>query len=204
MIERLILPGMGVNCYIFYREDGTAFIVDPGLVHKKIDDFVKEKDLKVQAILLTHGHGDHIMGVEHYQSLFDCPVYAHREERVILEDHRLNHSRELGGQVVELKNVSYFDDDVILYIGGIKVQTIFTPGHSPGGVSYLTDEGLFSGDTLFKLGIGRYDLYAGDLRTLETSIRKLYELEEDTPVFPGHGVTTSIGYEMLRNPHVRK
>lgn len=195
---------MGVNCYIYYNDKKEAFMVDPGLVHKKIDEFVENNQLIIQAILLTHGHGDHIMGVEHYSKLYNCPVYAHTNEREILENYRLNHSKDLGGVEVELRDVNYFNSKASLDLAGIKVQCIHSPGHSPGGVSYLTDEGLFSGDTLFKLGIGRYDLHGGDLKALEKSVFKLYNLADDTKVYPGHGVATTIGYEKTKNPYFRK
>lgn len=206
MIKRLMLPDMGENCYVYYKEETKkGFLVDPGMVHNKISRFLEEEEIQLEAILLTHGHGDHIMGVEHYKERFSCPVYAHEFEREILENHYHNHSKSLGGTVVELKDVSYIKDGDILQLAGTKVQCIHTPGHSPGGVCYLTEEGLFSGDTLFKLGIGRYDLFGGNFKTLEHSIVEiLYNLPEETKVYPGHGLPTSIGYEKLNNPHFRK
>lgn len=206
MIERFILQGMGVNCYIYYNENTKkGFMVDPGMVSDKVRDFVEAQNLKIEAILLTHGHGDHIMGVEYFRKLYKCPVYAHEAERDILEHAELNKSREIYGSPVELRDISYLKTGEEPPLESTKVQVLFTPGHSPGGLSYLTDEGLFSGDTLFKLGIGRYDLYGGDFDQLEDSIMNtLYELPEDTAVYPGHGVSTTIGYEMKKNLHFRK
>lgn len=206
MIERFILPGMGVNCYIYYNEDSKkGFIVDPGMASDKVRDFIEDKKLQIEAILLTHGHGDHIMGVDYFRELYQCPVYAHEAERDILEVAELNKSRELFGSPVELSNITYLKTGEDLALESTKVQVLHTPGHSLGGVSYLTDEGLFSGDTLFKLGIGRYDLYGGNFDQLEDSImNKLYNLPEDTAVYPGHGVATTIGYEMKKNLHFRR
>lgn len=201
-----MIPAMGQNCYVYYDEKTkNGFLVDPGMVDKRISDFLEKEDIKLEAILLTHGHGDHIMGVEHYKEQHNCPIYAHKDEREVLENHHHNHSHLIGGTVVELMDVIYFEDGDILELAGTKIKCIHTPGHTLGGVSYLTDEGLFSGDTLFKLGIGRYDLYGGDLKVLEHSIVEiLYELPEETKVYPGHGVPTTIGYEKKNNPHFRK
>ena len=206
MIKRLMLPGMGENSYVYYNEETKkGFLVDPGLVHSKISRFLEEEQIDLEAILLTHGHGDHIMGVEHYKERFGCPVYAHEFEKEILENHHHNHSKDLGGTVVELKEINYIKDGDILELAGTKVLCIHTPGHTRGGVCYLTNEGLFSGDTLFKLGIGRYDLFGGNFKALENSVVEvLYRLPEETKVYPGHGVPTSIGYEKQNNPHFRK
>lgn len=206
MIERLMLPGMGENCYVFYDlQTKRGFMVDPGLVHKKITNFLDENEISIEAILLTHGHGDHIMGVEHYRERFECPVYAHEDEREVLENHFHNHSKSLGGMVVELKDVTYLKDGDILGLAGTQIKCLHTPGHTRGGMCYLTQEGVFTGDTLFKMGVGRYDLFGGDLEALEHSIKnKLYTLPDETPVYPGHGVPTTIGYEKIKNPFIRK
>lgn len=205
MIERILLPGMGVNCYIYFDEKTKeGFLVDPGLAHEKIKQYIESKGIKVQGILLTHGHSDHIMGVAYFRDLYSCPVYALEEEREILENEEYNHSKMMTGQGLELRGIHYLKDGDVLSIAGTQVECIHTPGHTKGGVCYRLGEDLFSGDTLFKLGIGRFDLYSGDFKALEHSIRKiLYALPDDTRVHPGHGVPTTIGYEKARNPYFR-
>lgn len=205
MIERHILPGMGVNCYVYHDEESKkGFIVDPGMASEKVRDYIAEKEIIIEGILLTHGHGDHIMGVEYFRKLYSCPVYAHEDERDILEKAELNQSKALFGTAVEIMDVNYLSSGQVLDIAGTQVKVLHTPGHTLGGVSYLLDEGVFTGDTLFKLGIGRYDLYGGDLAALENSIMNvLYKLDGDMPIYPGHGVLSTIGYERERNPHFR-
>lgn len=205
MIERILLPGMGVNCYVYYDENSKkGFLVDPGLVHERISTFIESEGISIEAILLTHGHSDHIMGVEYYRELYHCPVYAHEDERDILENDKYNHSSMMTGQRMEIFDVNYIQDGDVLEIAGAKIDCIHTPGHTKGGVCYKIGKDLFSGDTLFKLGIGRFDLYSGDYRALENSIMNvLYTFPDDTQVYPGHGVPTTIGYEKMRNPYFR-
>ncbi len=205
MIERILLPGMGVNCYVYYDEDSKkGFIVDPGLAHQRIKDFIEENNIEVEAILLTHGHSDHIMGVNYFRELYNCPVYAHEDEQEILEDPRHNHSTMMTGESMVIHDVNYIKDGAQLEFAGAKIDCLHTPGHTKGGVCYLLGEDVFTGDTLFKLGIGRFDLFSGDYHALENSIRNvLYLLPDETRVHPGHGVQTSIGYEKVRNPYFR-
>ncbi len=193
------------NCFFFYdRDSGAAIVVDPGDEADKLVRYVEEKHLKVEAILLTHGHFDHIMAVEDLRKKWDVPVLASREERTVLENPQVNLSVQVG-KPLSLKADRYLSDGEELELMGQKMRCILTPGHTSGGMCYyFPKQGvLFSGDTLFQESVGRTDFPTGSMSTLIRSIReKLWPLAPATKVYPGHGMMTSIESEKLYNPFV--
>lgn len=192
------------NCFFFFDENTReGIVVDPGDEAEKIKGYVKKKDIKVQAILLTHGHFDHIMAVEELKKEWDVPVYASQEERVVLENPQINLSVQMG-KPIELVANHYLKDGEELELMGQKVKCILTPGHTCGGMCYyFPGQGvLFSGDTLFQESVGRTDFPTGSMSTLIRSIReKLLVLAPATKVYPGHGMMTSIENEKMYNPY---
>ena len=174
-------------------------VIDPG------DDFAKlcraVGDKRVGAILLTHGHFDHIMAAGRLAERFGAPVYAGAGDMEMLNDVRLNGYLELmGGTDMPDPPISAVAYGPTLAVCGMDFAVLPTPGHSRGSVClYLADEGLlFSGDTLFREGFGRYDLHGGDPGELARSLRKLFELPPEVKVWPGHGGATTIGAERAR------
>lgn len=192
------------NCFFFYDQDTReGIVVDPGDEAEKLLRYGQEKGLKIQAILLTHGHFDHIMAVEALKKEWNAPVYASEEERVVLENPQINLSVQLGTPL-KLTADHYLSDGEELEFMGQKVKCILTPGHTSGGMCYyFPKQGvLFSGDTLFQESIGRTDFPTGSMSTLIRSIReKLWPLAPATKVYPGHGMMTSIESEKLYNPY---
>ena len=187
------------NAYIVAREgrDDCA-VIDPG------DDYPKLKraigDRRVGAILLTHGHFDHILAVGPMADEFAAPVYIHAGDAEMLNDSRLNGFSDLMGGVVEGPALVAKPFGDALEACGLRFTVLHTPGHSKGSVClYLEDEGaLFSGDTLFEAGFGRTDLYGGDHRALVASLKSLLTLPGETRVYPGHGGATTIARERAR------
>ncbi len=158
--------------------------------------------MKMEAILLTHGHFDHIMAVEDLRKKWDVPVFASQEERTVLENPQINLSVQLGKPLAVTAD-RYLSDGEELELMGQKVKCILTPGHTCGGMCYyFPKQGvLFSGDTLFQESVGRSDFPTGSMSTLIRSIReKLWPLAPATKVYPGHGMMTSIESEKLYNP----
>jgi glyoxylase-like metal-dependent hydrolase (beta-lactamase superfamily II) len=206
MIEGRAMGTLGANCYLFAcLESRKAAIIDPGGDAKNIYRWVLEKDLKVEYILLTHGHVDHIGGVEELRTLLgDVLVGIHAADAGMLTDARKNLSRNVGMNVV-LKGADFLlQDGQELIIGNKKLKVISTPGHSPGSVCFLSDEGLFSGDTLFAGSIGRTDFPGGSIDLLLKGVeKKLLILPDETRVFPGHMGETNIGAEKRYNPFLR-
>ncbi len=197
---------LGVNTYLVVDE-GTkeGFIVDPGGYNPKLTKKVIDEGIRIKYIVLTHGHADHISGVnEHLDDFPDAKVVVHTNEKPMLEDPRANQSI-MFGSAQTVKGDIFVNDGDELEVGNLKLKFIFTPGHTPGGMCiYVESEGvLFSGDTLFRQSIGRTDFPGGSFRDLADAVHtKLFILPDKTVVLPGHMGQTSIGFEKGNNPFV--
>lgn len=195
------------NTYLLYDNEGTAFIIDPGNYSSSentlLKNFIEEKQLKLTRLLLTHAHIDHILGNKFIFDNFGLLPEMHEEEVFFIE--RLPQTAAMYGVPCD---PSPFPEKFIvpgdkIVLGVYEFETIFTPGHSPGSISYYNKENklLISGDVLFQNSIGRTDLPKGDHQTLINSIKeKLFCLPGDVKVFSGHGPSTTIGYEKENNP----
>ena len=203
-IGKIVLGVCQTNCYFVYVE-GTdkALVFDPADKGNYIYDILSEKGFQVAAILLTHGHFDHIGAVNAVRKKYsDIPVYAYKEEKAILEDPVLNESSVMGTEELSLKDISYLDDGAELSLVGETWKLIATPGHTVGSCCYFVESApvLFSGDTLFSGSCGRTDLATGSMPAIINSIRNvLMKLPDETMVLPGHGPNTSIGIERKQN-----
>lgn len=213
-IGRMVLGSCGTNTYFLYREgDRRTIVVDPADQGTKIYAGLFKNDLKVEGILLTHGHFDHILGVSALKGavnreraekgLEPIQVYALEQEKEILCDAGKNLSGMWGGDPVTLTADEYLRDGEERTVADMTFQVIATPGHTAGGCCYYfrEDNLLISGDTLFQESVGRTDFPTGSMSILVRSIReKLFCLPDETRVFPGHGGSTSIGFEKENNP----
>ncbi|MEB7050366.1 MBL fold metallo-hydrolase [Mammaliicoccus sciuri] len=193
------------NCYILEGEN-ELLVIDPGDNGEFLNKQIKQYHKKVSAVLLTHAHFDHIGAVDDVANEFDAKVYVHREEKSWLTDTEKNGSKKFAmyqlPQVVQ-HTVPQIMEPGEYEIGEFKFETIHTPGHSPGSLSFVFGDFAIVGDTLFKGGIGRTDLYKGDTKTLLNSIEdKLLELDPNTTIFPGHGPETTIADEEMTNPYL--
>lgn len=173
-VIKLISYVMGVNTYVLYNEKTReAVIIDPSFDTKKIKDCVKAEKLKVVAILLTHGHYDHIAGLEEIRSQYGVPVYIGKDDAQMLLDSRINLSESFGEPITCKPAEHLLEDGEVIHVAGMQIKAISTPGHTRGGVTYVVDDVLFTGDTLFNLSIGRTDFPGGDFDELMQSLKKL-------------------------------
>ena len=206
-IDSLILGAFETNCYIL-RESATAkncLIVDAGLGAGELINFLKEHKLNPVAVVLTHGHIDHIAGVAALRAEFaDIKVYIHKADgKMLTEEEQIRFQTTLAGvQFNGCPADLFVEDGVIIEQAGIKLQVLHTPGHTPGGIClYSKDEGIvFTDDTLFAGSIGRTDFPGGSMSKLLNSIKeKLFTLPDETKVYPGHGPITTIAQEKAHN-----
>lgn len=202
ILEKFTTPGMGENIYLV-GDGSDVVLIDPGAVLPRIDKLMTEQGYELKAILLTHGHCDHIGGVDYYRDKYHVDVYVPFEDQPMIETPKLNLSPAVVGQPISIMGSKVYSDNDVMTFGTVRVEAIHTPGHTLGSSCLVIGGNIFSGDTLFKLGVGRSDLYGGDEHTLMTSIRTKLFTRLDAPVFPGHGVRTSISYEREHNPFVR-
>lgn len=202
-IGKIVLGVCQTNSYFVYEEGKSEVIFfDPADKGNYIYDRLKENGFTVAAIFLTHGHFDHIWGVEELRKLSGARVYAWEEEKEVCEDASVNVSAG-AGRPCSLKADVYVKDGEKISIAGMNCQLIGTPGHTKGSCCYYfeDDKILLSGDTLFQESVGRTDFPTGSMSNLVRSVReKLMPLPEDVKVYPGHGEATTIGHEKEYNP----
>ncbi|MBQ3706094.1 MAG: MBL fold metallo-hydrolase [Clostridia bacterium] len=187
-MKTLTVGMISTNCYLIGREEGDdCLVIDPGAEGRRI--LTAAEGRRIAAVLLTHGHFDHIAGIPELAKLQGAPlpIYIHSLDQAMLTDPALNASLSLlGRKVVSLPATNLVAEGETLSLAGLDIQVLHTPGHTPGGVCYLTEGHLFTGDTLFHHGWGRTDLPGGSQKDLFASLRRLMPLARTLPVYPGH------------------
>ena len=202
ILRKLVVGELATNCYIVGSETTReGMVIDPADEASQILKSVKTADLKVKYIVLTHGHPDHFAALSELKKATGAQVLVHREDAEILE---LPPVVFFGATFPQPPPADrQLEDGETIELGDLKLRVIHTPGHTPGGICLLANNVLFSGDTLFNNGIGRYDLPGGNLEKLMDSLhRKVLTLPEKTVVYPGHGPETTIGDEKRSNPYL--
>ena len=205
-IKSFQLGPVGTNCYIITKND-KSIIIDPGHNDERLLDYIKKENLNIDKILLTHGHFDHIAGVDMVRDATGAKVYIHELDNEMLPNPNKNGSALMMGMGIKIREADEFvyDGEKIDFEGS-DIEVIFTPGHSKGGVCYKIDDAgvIFCGDTLFLRSIGRTDLYGGSIEVLESSIRnKIYTLDKNYTLLSGHGDPTDIEGEKKYNGFFR-
>ena len=206
-IKTLVLGDLQNNCYVVTPDSpsGECVIIDTGLSSEPLLDYLQQSQLSPQALLLTHGHADHIAGLNLLRQTYpDIKVAISKADASMLADPEANLSYLVGISFTALPADIILDGPVSIEFAGICFKVLCTPGHTPGGVSFYCekDNVVFSGDALFQGSIGRVDFPGGDFDTLISSIKsELFSLKPQTKVYSGHGSATSIEAEMKFNPY---
>lgn len=207
-IDTVVLGAYQTNSYVLREEEGATrcVVIDTGLSMLALIDFLHDHTLIPDALILTHGHCDHIAGVDDLLKLWpEMIVYAHQDEADLLQDPILNLSA-MTGNPMTLDSVCFVEQDQIISHADIRLKVLHTPGHTRGGMSLYIQEGdaVLVGDTLFADSVGRTDFPGGSQTTLLQSIKtQLFTLPDHTVVYPGHGPSTTIGHEKKYNPFIR-
>ena len=202
MIIKQFVAGLIENNMYLVVDEKTreAVLIDAPQDISKVKQSVEELGAKVKYILITHGHFDHIMGLTSLKKTLGAPAVICKDDVVISDN--VNEFTRLFG-VPEITPPTYekfVKDGDVLQVGDMQIKVIHTPGHTEGGVCYLIEDNLFSGDTLFKQSVGRTDLFGGDFEKIKHSVKNvLFNLGDNIKVFPGHGPITTIAYEKQHN-----
>lgn len=199
LIKEMPVGFIGTNCYILTDETTMkSAVIDPGGDPNMILNYLEQNKMDCVAILLTHGHMDHTMGVEGVQMDTGAPVYIHP----------LDYSQKpIGGFGMSNKytptgECRLYGEGDIVPIGNLQVKVLHTPGHTPGGVTLVCENAMFTGDTLFRESCGRVDLEGGNAGQILASLKRLAEIPGDYEVYPGHMDATSLARERVCNPYV--
>ena len=205
-VERLPVGIYLANCYLVYCDDTKdALVIDPGGDSDEILDRIEKLGLKIKYIILTHGHGDHIGGLLDVKNKTGAPVLIHEKDEEYLKDNQKNLSNMMSLDNVELKADRLLKDGDKLTLGKSTVEIIYTPGHTPGGISIKIDNCIFTGDTLFAGSVGRTDFAGGSYEEIIHSVNeRLIIYPDDTIIYPGHGPSSTIGKEKDSNPFVKR
>ena len=198
LIKTLPVGQLETNCYVVTDEESLrCAVIDPGDESNTILDYLEENHLRCEAILLTHGHFDHVGAVEAVAEETGAKVYLNRRDDTGGSDPHRPFTLPEGG--------SYYDEGDVITVGALRFTVIATPGHTPGGACFLfaAQKLLLTGDTLFAGSCGRTDFPGGDVRQLNASLRRLAALDPELTVVPGHGMPTTIAREVATNPFLQ-
>jgi len=206
IIKRLVVGHLSANCYVVgLKSSGEGMVIDPGGNEQDIFKAITESGLEITTIVLTHGHSDHIAALRDIQERTGAQVAIHIEDADFLEGY---------GSVSSQFGISYktphppdrlLREGDVIDVGGLSFTVVHTPGHTPGSICLLSDDKVFTGDTIFRRGIGT-TLMPGSSRPelIESIRRRLMTLPDETIIYPGHGRETTIGAERRDNPYVRR
>ena len=203
-ITRMPVGMIRANCYIIESDSKNAAAVDPGDEFEKIDAFLTENSLTLKKILLTHGHFDHIGAVAQLQEKYGAEVYVHADDAVMLTDRRKSLADDMPYYVYRpVEEYTTIDEGDKIELDELCFEVLHTPGHTKGGVCFRCGNALFTGDTLFKMSMGRTDFPGGSLKEIFLSLGRLGKIKENLEVYPGHNETSTLDYERKNNVYMK-
>jgi len=203
MLKIFTVGPMEANCYILYNPDKKeGLIIDPGAEGSRLIKFIKQEKICIKYIINTHGHPDHIGANRKVKEYTNAPILIHQYDAPML-----TRSGSVLSLIFPLESSSpaadtFVKDGDLIECAGMKLKVLHTPGHTPGGISLLLDDSIFTGDTLFSGSVGRFDLPGGSEEVLLNSIKKILSLDENLIIYPGHGPSSTVGEELRSNPFI--
>ena len=201
-IDTLTLGDYQVNCYVVRAEESSrCVLIDPGYEAERILAYLKAEKLTVDAILLTHGHFDHVGAVKTLLLETECTLCMHEKDWSVSKNPLTGWMYPLAG--LEYDGLQLCREDDSIFAAGLTFEVLETPGHTPGSVCYRCGDALFTGDTLFDGSCGRTDLPGGDGKTIMQSLQRLKNIPEDLPIYPGHGTASTLDEQRRYNPYLR-
>ena len=205
LLETLPVGPFQANCYVLGDEQSKkGIVIDPGAEFTKIWDRISKHNLHVEKVILTHAHGDHIGAVSELLEKTQAELLLHQEDYSMLTNPLKNDSANYGFPVSVNGEAKFITEGEVVECGDIKLKVIHTPGHTPGGICLLGDKILFTGDTLFYGSIGRTDFPGSSLQKLLHSLGdKILPLDDDVKIYPGHGPSSTLGWEKQYNPFLQ-
>lgn len=202
ILKQFVLGPLEDNNFLLIDEESKeAVLIDCTSKCQEIDETLEEYGAKLKYILLTHGHFDHVLGVNDFKKKYpDCQILMHKNDQLLLDTIK-DFARNFTYEELEVQKIDgYIEENQTIKFGNNEIKVIHTPGHTQGGVSFLLNDKVFTGDTLFYNSVGRTDLPGGSFHQLKQSIEeKLFTLNPNTTVYPGHGSNSTIEYEKNNN-----
>ena len=203
-ITRIPVGDLCANCYIIETKNKNAAAIDPGSDFNIIKEFLNTNNLSLKKILLTHGHFDHIGAVAQAAKEFEPEVYIHEQDAVMLSDRILSLADAVGGgEFIPVDKYNTVKDGDTIKLDELEFKVIHTPGHTKGGVCYKCKNSLFTGDTLFKMSMGRTDFPGGSLGEMYDSLKKISNMVGDFDIYPGHNETSTLDFERKNNVYLK-
>jgi len=205
MLRTFTVGPMEANCYILYSPDNKreGLIIDPGAEGSRLIKFIQKEKISILYIINTHGHPDHIGANRKLKEHTGAPILIHQYDAPMLAERDSVLSVIFPSEYSSPPADNLIKEGDLIECAGMKLEVLHTPGHTPGGISLLTDDSIFTGDTLFAGSVGRFDLPGGSQEILLNSIDKILSLDENLTIYPGHGPATTVGQELRTNPFVR-